>query len=175
MILRPLLTAILGLGLSSCASFAAGQGPGGGQQVYSPDAFAHRVATAHLTLYWNCSRPEANLLRLEGVAQNPWSSQPVGFVALDLVGVSGEGRVLSQTKGEVRDIMLYTNQVSPFDLALRTVGSEVRFDLHYRYQFEDAEMEARLAGPFMPGLRLATANIRFLARDVCSETQHRAR
>lgn len=76
---------------------------------------------------WNCSRPESNVLRLDGVAQNPWSSQ------------------------------------------------EVRFDLYYQYRFQDVEMEVLLAGPPVRGPRLLAQVNRFLARDVCSDTQHRAR
>jgi hypothetical protein len=175
MILRSLLAALLAMGLAACTSLEVGQGPGAQQPPYPPDAFAHRVATSHVVLYWNCGRPEANVLRLDGVAQNPWSPQEVQFLEFELVGVGGEERVVSQTKGEVRDFMLRTNQISPFRLELRTVGSEARFDLYYQYQFQDMEIKALLAGPPVGGLRLLAYTNRFLARDVCAETKHRVR
>jgi hypothetical protein len=175
MILRTLLAAILATALAACTSLQMGESPGARQPSYPPDTFAHRVATSHLVLFWNCSRPETNLLRLDGVVHNPWSSQPVRFVEFELVGVNGEDRIVSETKGEVRDITISTNQISPFSLDLRTMGGEARFDLYYGYQYEDADLDALLAGPPAAGSRLLAWTNRFLARDVCSETQHRAR
>ena len=175
MFLRTLVIAIYAASLSACASPGSPHGGSGQPPGYPPDVFAHRVATSNVVLYWNCVRPEAGALRLEGVAQNPWSMQSVRFLELELVGVDDQGRTVSQARGEARDILIDTNQSSPFQLALRTAGSEVRFDLYYQYRFQEVEMEALLAGPpvALPWL-LAQTN-RFLARDVCSETQHRAR
>ncbi len=175
MLLRFILVATLAASVSACASAGVPQRGDGQASGYPPDVYAHRVATSHVVLYWNCVRPEAGALRVEGVAQNPWSTQPVRFLELELVGVDGQGRTVSLVKGEAGDILIHTNQLSPFHLALRTAGSEVRFDLYYQYQFQDEEMEARLAGAAWGTPRLLAQANRFLARDVCSDTQHRVR
>lgn len=164
------------LGIAACAFLEIPLQTKKGPLLYPPDVFAHRVATSHVVLYWNCTRPEADLLRVDGVAQNPWSSQEVRFLELELVGVDREDRVVSETKGAVPNILLGTNQISPFRLDLRTVGGEARFDLYCRYQYDDTEeMDALLAGPPIVGPRLLASTQNSLARDVCSETQHRAR
>ena len=175
MIRHSMLVVGLALGLAACASPEALQRSEEQRSVYPPDVFGHRVATSHVVLYWNCSRPESNVQRLDGVAQNPWSPQEVRFLELELVGVDARDRAISETKGEIPDFLLRTNQTSPFHLDLRTVGGEVRFDLYYRYRFQDGEMEALLAGPPVRGPRLLAQVNQFLARDVCSDTQHRAR
>ena len=167
--LRDILPGLLALTLGSCALPAAQPAP------YPPDAYAHRVASSHVVLYWNCHRPEPGILRVEGVAQNPWSSQEVRFLEVEVVGVNNQERTVSHAKGAAQDILIHTNQFSPFRMELRPAGSEVRFDLYYEYRFQDVEMEARLAGPLVGAPRLLAQTQRFLARDACSETQHRAR
>ena len=167
--LRGMLPGLLALALGACASPAAQPAP------YPPDAYAHRVASSHVVLYWNCHRPDPGILRVEGVAQNPWSSQEVRFLEIELVGVDSRERTVSHAKGAAQDILIHTNQFSPFRMELRPAGSEVRFDLYYEYRFQDVEMEARLARPLVGAPRLLAQTQRFLARDACSETQHRAR
>ncbi|MBI4572895.1 MAG: hypothetical protein HY713_06370 [candidate division NC10 bacterium] len=161
--------------LQACGAMAGSRSGGGQPSVYPPDVYAHRVASSHVVLYWNCARPEPNLLRFEGVAQNPWSPQEVRFLELELVGVDGRDRVVAEARGAVQDILIHTNQTSPFRMDLRTAGSEARFDLYYQYRFSDVEMEAGLAGPSGRAPRLFAQLQRHLARDVCAETKHRSR
>jgi len=167
---------LLAIGLAACVSFEATQQSGGQPTPYPPNHFGHRVANADLVLFWNCERPDPSVLRLDGVAQNPWSAQPIRYLEFELVGMDGRDRVVSQAKGTARDILIYTSQVSPFQLDLRTVGSEARFDLFYEYKFLEAEdKDALLSGPVVEGWRLLAQTSRYMARDVCSETKHRVR
>lgn len=167
--LRAMVPALLALALGACAS------PAARPPLYSPGTYAHRVASSHVVLYWNCVRPEPGTLRVEGVAQNPWSSQEVRFLEVEVVGVDNQERTVSYAKGAAQDILIRTNQFSPFQMELRPAGSEVRFDLYYEYRFQDVEMEAGIARPVLGARRLLAQTQRFLARDACSETQHRAR
>ncbi|MFI5342328.1 MAG: hypothetical protein ACHQ7N_21155 [Candidatus Methylomirabilales bacterium] len=169
MFTRSLLVVPLVLSLMGCVS---GQAPVTSSPV-SLDTFAHRVGSAHVVLYWNCQTPEPGRLQFDGIAQSPWSE--VRSLEFELVGVDIRDRLVSQTKGEARDPVIRTRQLSPFRLELRTVGSEVRFDLFYQHQFVPQGMDALLAGLPMARPRLHAQADRFLARDVCSETQHRAR
>ena len=174
MVRQSLMAVAFALGLASCAAVEA---PGSVTKPGAPpEAFAHRVATAELVLVWNCLQPEPGLLRVVGEAQNPWEVKPIGFLELQLVGVDAQGRETAQAAGKARDIQILTNQRSPFQLELRTAGTEVRFDLYYHYQFDNEwDSEARLAGPAMVGPRLLAQTRSQLARDVCSPTQHMAR
>ncbi|HYL80389.1 MAG TPA: hypothetical protein VEU07_06220, partial [Candidatus Acidoferrum sp.] len=139
-------------------------------------AFAHRAASNHVVLYWNCARPTPEVLRVEGIAQNPGEAQEVRSLQFELVGVDARERDVSEVEGEARDLGIKTNQISPFLLDLRTKGDETRFDLYYDYQFSEGDlMGVLLAGPPMVLSRHAPQGNRFLVRDVCSETQHRAR
>jgi hypothetical protein len=166
---RSLLVVPLVLGLMGCVS---GQAPATTPPVSLSD-FAHRLGSAHVVLYWNCERPEAGRLQLDGIAQSPWSE--VRSLEFEFVGVDLRDRIISETKGEARDLVIRTNQVSPFRLNLRTVGSEVRFDLFYQHQFVPESMDALLAGPPTRGPRLVAQADRFLVRDVCAEALHRSR
>ena len=166
---------LLALTLAACASEGALQFREVQPAVYPPDVFAHRVASAHVLLYWNCTRPEQNLLRLDGVAHNEWSSQEIKFLEFDLVGMDSHDRIVSEAKAEARDMLLFTNQMTPFQLELRTAGTEVRFDLFYQYRYHEGDHGRWIAGPFPGGPILLAQTQSFMARDVCSDSKHRVR
>lgn len=173
---RVWLAAVWTLPLVACAG-----GDGSSQFLSSamradPTAgFTHRVSSAHVVLSWNCTRPEPSILRMEGIAHNQWSAHEIRFLEFDLVGVDAREREVSATGAALPAILLRTNQVSAFRLDLKPAETETRFDLYYQYRFNE-EGNRMLAGP--PGAapqRLAQQLRRFLVRDACSETQHRAR
>jgi len=154
--------------------------PQGGVAGGTPETFAHRVATSEMVLLWNCLQPEPGLLRVVGVAQNPWQAQPIQYLEFDLVGVDAQERQTSQVAEAARDLQIRTNQTAPFQLTLKTAGTEVRFDLYYNYRFHEefdqsATTGVLVAGPPMATPRLLAQTQTFLARDVCSPTQHLAR
>jgi hypothetical protein len=160
--------------LTACAGTDMPQGSGTGG---TPETFAHRVATSEVVLVWNCLQPEPGLLRVVGEAQNPWQAQPIQYLEFELVGVDAQERTTAQATGAARDLQIRTNQRSPFELTLKTAGTEVRFDLYYNYRWHDeietsATMGVLVAGPPMASPRLLAQTQTFLARDVCSPTQH---
>ena len=167
-----LLVTSLAMGLAACTSLQPLRTAEGQPPAYPPSVFSHRVGTTQVVLYWNCLRPDPGVLSVEGVAHNPYFSE-IRFLEFELVGVNSEDRAVSEARGEVPDFLLRTNQISPFRLDLRTVGSEVRFDLYYSHRSQQ-NLRSFLAGPPVGGPRLfVQATNRFLARDVCSERQHR--
>ena len=167
------LMAILIIGLTACA---AADMPQDGVTGATLETFEHRVATSEMVLVWTCLQPEAGMLRVIGEAQNPWQAQPIAFLELQLVGVDAQDRQTGQAAGRARDIQIFTNQRSPFQLDLRTAGTEVRFDLYYRYQWHNEyDSSARLAGPVWVGPRFLAQTQTQQVRDVCSPTQHLAR
>ncbi len=172
---RSVLGAVAALGLAGCAA-VEGTGPyGTASPTQSAAAYAHRMSTSDVVLFWNCARPEPGVLRLEGIAQNPWQAQPILSLRFELVGVDAKGHGVSEARAEARDSQITTNQSTPYRLDLRTSGREVRFDLFFQYYFTQPAIDARLAGPPMAPPRLLAETLRTLIRDVCSETQHLAR
>lgn len=150
-----LLIAVLGLGLAACTSLASSQQ----SSVYPPATFSHRIGTSHVLLYWNCVRPEPDLLRVDGVVQNAYATE-IRYPEVKLVAWNAEGRVVSAAQATTDVFVLRTNQISPFRVNLRTTGKELRFDLFY--------------GPEGGSSRgVAPAGIPLMVRDVCSETQNR--
>jgi hypothetical protein len=142
------------------------------------DTFAHRAANSELVLRWNCLQPTAGTLRVEGVAHNPWQAQPIGHLELQVVGVDAAGRQTGEAAGKARDLQILTSQRSPFQLDLKTTGTEVRVDLYYQYLFnQEWESGALLvAGPPMAApRRYAQSTNTNMVRDACSPTQHLAR
>lgn len=144
-----------------------------GIEPYPPPGLPHRVASSHVELYWKCDRVEPNMMRLDGMARNPWSSQEVRFLEFDLVGVDQDGRKVSDVHATAPNYLLGTNQTTRFQLTLRRTGREARYDLHYQYLFQDFEIDARVAGPPMRP-QVAQSAFLFMIRDACSDTQHRA-
>jgi hypothetical protein len=118
------------------------------------------------------------VLRVEGVAHNPWQSQPIGYLELQVVGVDAQGRETAEAAGQARDIQILTNGRSPFQLDLRTTGSEVRVDLFYKYRFNQEwdSCTRLLAGPPVASPRLyAQTTNTYMVRDACCPAQHLAR
>ncbi len=149
---RAWLFACIAFLVAACAR--PGVGPGQAAS-YSPAAYARRVSTNEVTIYWNCSLGRDEV-RMEGIVQSSKGGQ-VKFFELELAGADARNRYVSARKAALADIILYTNQISPFSLQLQPAGGEGRYDLFYEY---------RLSAAF--GTDPAP---RFLARDVCSPTR----
>ena len=169
------LLCLAGLGLSACAGDGMLRMPTATPTPYPPPGYVHRVGPYPVELYYNCSTPSPGALRLDGLAFNPWSSQPVRALEFELVGVDARGWSVSEATAEARDYQLFTNQSTPFQLDLKTVGSEARFDLYFSYQFQEGDhgdfiSKVAWRGPVL----LALQPNRSLVRDACSETAHRA-
>ncbi|MFI5338693.1 MAG: hypothetical protein ACHQ7N_02505 [Candidatus Methylomirabilales bacterium] len=188
--IRAGLLAFLGISLSACAANGGLGRPSADPTPYPPPGLAHQVSSSAVELFWNCAHPQSDTLRLEGIAFNPWYATEIRFLEFDLVGIDAHGATVSETSGAAQQLQFGTMRSTPFELTLRTTGSEVRFDLFYQYQFHepgDGGGDGNRMGERRPAgvppvrlvsssaLLLAQANIRFLARDVCSDTQHRAR
>ncbi len=100
------------------------------------DSFAHRVSDSTVALYWNCSRPEPGLVRMEGVANNPYYPQPIMDLGFTLYGVSAQGGDISTAHANAQAYEIFTNDPTSFTINLHTVGGEVRYDLVYHYLFQ---------------------------------------
>jgi hypothetical protein len=150
--------ACMSLLLSACAGYGPGGPAEAGSTVYPPALYAHRVSTNDVEVYWNCTRPDPAVVQLEGVVRSVKGGR-VKFMELELSGANKQGRYVSSGKTALRDIVLYTNQISPYTLQIRPAGTEERFDLYYWYY-----VDARIGD---------SPRQQFLARDACSPTQHR--
>ena len=171
---RVVLAAASALSLFACASGGESTQFLSSALTVDPTAgFTNRVSSNQVVLYWNCTRPEPGILRVEGIAHNPWSPQAIRFLEFDLVGVVDWDRQVSATGAALPAILLWTNEVSAFRLDLKTAGTETRFDLYYQYRFNEGNGRIFAGPPGAAPQRLAQQLRRFLVRDVCSETQHR--
>ncbi|MFB3817679.1 MAG: hypothetical protein ACE147_08455, partial [Candidatus Methylomirabilales bacterium] len=154
------------LGLAGCAGSLASPG------VAPPDptaGYARRVQSAHVALFWTCRVPGPGRLQLDGVALNAWQMQPVRFLEIELAGVDDRERVRSSGHGAAEVLLLGTNQTTPFRLEVATTGAEVRFDMYYRYRFQDSGRDFIADAGDRPPILLAQEQ-RFLVRDACRET-----
>jgi hypothetical protein len=156
------LLVVFGLGVTACAGGGASRAPASQPPLYPPAVFAHRVGTSEITVYWNCARPEPDVLRVEGVVQNTGGGS-IQYAEVEIVSVDARDRAIASVGAPVRDAILQTNQISPFQLTLRMVGAEARIDLYYVYRAQTR---------FGFGVGQAYRE-QFRARDVCSESQHR--
>jgi hypothetical protein len=173
--IRSAILPALAILLSACATGDLGTASTRGGVPYPPPGYAHTSGSSPLVLYWNCTRGDSGVIRLEGHAFNPWSSQPIRYLEFDLVGVDERERSVSEATMEARDLQLFTNQSTPIALEVRPVGGEQRFDLYYRYRFQDGGRDNFLAGAGSTFPILATRLNQFRIRDACSDAQHRAR
>ena len=159
---RFLMLWMVAVGAAACAVDGAPRVPASQPPLYPPAVFAHRVSTSEITVYWNCARPEPDVLRVEGVVQNTGGGS-IQYAEVEIVSVDARDRTIASVGAPVRDAILQTNQISPFQLTLRMVGAETRIDLYYVYRAQTR---------FGFGVGQAYRE-QFRARDVCSESQHR--
>jgi hypothetical protein len=156
---RSLLLGLVCLGAAACASDGSPPPSAARPALHPPSVFANRVRTADVSVFWNCTQPAPAVLQVDGVVQNIGGGT-VRFARVEIVSVDARGRTIASVRADVQDQMLQTNQISPFQLSLRTVGAEARFDLFYEYRLRNRS--ARGGFDVSPE--------RFRARDVCSET-----
>jgi len=166
------LVFLVSIALTACAggSFTASAPPA---TPYPPPGYDHTVKSSHVALYWNCARPDPAVVEVSGVAFNPWSSQPVRDLEIEIVGVDARDRTLSAARADAPDVQLFTNQSTRFQVSLRTTGGESRLDLYYRYKFQDGGRDRMLAGLTWDSPILLAQQIQFRVRDACSDSQHR--
>ncbi len=169
---RASLMLLFVFGLSACASGGSASLAVPPRVPYPPPGYTHTVSTCAVALYWNCTQPEAGLLRLEGVAFNPWGDQPVQYLGFELAGVDSRDGTVSEAIAEARDSQIFDHQSTTFGLELRPTGREVRYDLYYQYQYQRNEM---VSGPMVAGAFPRFHGVRNLVRDACSPTQNLAR
>jgi hypothetical protein len=185
------LLVCLGLSLGACAPTQPWSGPEGTFSPYPPRGFTHTASTSAMELFWTCTRPVPDTLVLQGLAFNPWSASAVRWLELALVGENVRGATVSETSGEPQDYLLGSMRSTPFQLELKLAGSEVRFNLFYRYQFVEPGEGGGGGEPpsksWRPGgglpvqrvasgpILLAQANNYWMVWDACSEYLHRMR
>jgi hypothetical protein len=152
--------ALLPMGLAACAGAGSGGLSASEAVPYPPAVYQHRVSTNDVEIYWNCAQPEAGTAHMEGVVRNS-KGGVVGFMELELAAADAQGKYVASVKRALEPIMLRANQLAPFSLQVGAGGGAERFDLYYGYDRDATLGEAQQA--------------HFLARDVCSATQHLVR
>ena len=167
---------LVGIVMSGCVAGGPPTAAMLGNVPWPPPEYKHTISTGAIRQYWSCTRPEPNVVRLNGVAANVWSSQPVRYLVWELVGVNADGRTLTSAQVKSAAVELTTNTYTTFEIDLRTAGGEARFDLHYEYQFQDRGHNTMFAALDWDGpVLMAQATQRFYVLDACSDSQHLAR
>jgi hypothetical protein len=103
---------------------------------------------------------------VNGIARSPWEAQGIRFLELELVGVGPRGHAVDSVRAKAGDVVIHTNDSSPFHLVMNLTGAEARTDLYYDYRFHENEDE--LGGIVGDDLQ------RSLVRNACEPAQHRA-
>ncbi len=109
-------------------------------------SYAHRVSDDVVAIYWNCSRPSPGMVRVEGVANNPFYGQPIQDMELRVYGVNAQGGNVSRARGSTQDYLIEMNSPSPFTINLKTAGGEVRYDLVYSYMAGEGGLRGPTGG-----------------------------
>ena len=150
-----IVLALAVLGASACATPDT-------RTAFPASAFAHRVSAGDVRVFWNCSQPEPNLLQVEGVIQNIGGGQ-VRFAEVEVVAVNAAGRTMGSARSAARDIVLQSNQRSPFQVQIRTAEEPARFDMFYWHFVREA----------FRGLGSAPRRVQNRVRDICVPMDHR--
>lgn len=126
-ILRRMGLFTLALGLAACAPVSVGP------QV----TYAHSTSDGKVALEWNCLYQPPGLV-ISGLANNPWLGQPIKDLHFWVYGIDAQGRNVSNATGSASRYVINSGQLTPFELPVRTTGTEVRFDLTYAYRVSES-------------------------------------
>ena len=116
---------VLSIMLAGCAAGTQGSEP--------IVAYANQIGDTGITVSWNCSRAQPNLLVVKGVATDI-SAAPIQDVAIQVVGIGPDGGQISSGQGRTEEIVLTPSYASPFQVAVNTTGTEKQFQLFYSYR-----------------------------------------
>jgi hypothetical protein len=117
--------------LAACTpAHYADLGPG---PVAPPASFAHRAADANVELFWNCSQPQPQVMRLIGAARNAGQGE-VRSILLTARSVKLGDAPLLVTAEALPEIILYASGPSPFQVDLQLEKTPTRIDLSAVYQ-----------------------------------------
>jgi hypothetical protein len=154
--LTPLLLLAL---LAGCAGMK-----GASSMDVNFSSYAHQVTDGKVALYWNCSRPSPGVVRVQGVANNPYLGTPLEDLEFRLYGVSAQGYTMARARGSAKEYWINMNAPSPFSIDIKTQGIAVRFDLQYSYMLADTGGGGRFGGG-----GAGSAEQQNMARNICAD------
>ena len=129
-------------------------------ETYTPSAFAHRLVSQDVEIYWSCSRPQPTLLRVDGIAKNIGKGE-VRLLQMELHDVDRQTGVILQSGTAVPDISLHPDNFSPVQVELQPPTANGQVDMLYTYRITSIGI-----------LKTTNMNKEHTARDVCSAEQH---
>ncbi len=129
--------------------------------VPPPASFVHHAASENIELFWNCSKPGPEVIRITGAARNsgPREVRSVELTVRSLL--TGEVPLL-KTAEALPEIMLYAHDPSPFqvNLPLEKAPSQIQLSALYRLTPDVSAPDS--AGPQRV----------LLIEDACAPTQN---
>ena len=127
-LLRYLALAGLAIVLAACAS----------TPTQPLDSYAHQSTRGDIDLYWSCAWSEPRVLQVKGVAVSQFYTSPVQDLEFRLTGLNAQGVTVSRVSRAANEYEIPMMAQSPFQLTLRTTGTEAGFDLAYNYFIQES-------------------------------------
>ena len=128
--------------------------------TYQAAAFAHRMVSPDMELYWSCARPQPRLVRVDGIAKNIGRGE-VHLLELELHDVDRQTGSILQSGAAVSDIILHPDIFSAVQVEVQPATADGQIDLLYTYRITSVGI-------------IKTSNIdkEFQAHDICAATHH---
>jgi hypothetical protein len=102
------------------------------QEQWKPEVnYAYNVDNGMMYLRWNCVSQPPELV-VQGFVNNI-TMQAMKNTQVKIYAIDSQGATVSSAQTTSIPWMLETNIRTPFDIRLKTTGTEVRYDLSYSY------------------------------------------
>ena len=119
----------LTLGLAACA----------GQQTWTPQVnYDYTADDGRMYLRWNCLYEPPGLV-IQGFVNNELMT-PMKNTQISVYGVNAQGTQVSSVVDNSIPFMIETNDRTPFEIKVKTAGTEVTFNMWYSYEVGGAFM-----------------------------------
>ncbi len=138
------LVAVMRAVLSACA--ADQYTPLSSPPVPPPASFAHRAASPDIELFWNCSQPQPQAMKITGAARNI-GQREVRSVSLTIRSLRTGDVPILLTAEALPEIILYAAGPSPFQIDLGLENAPSRIDISAAYQVAPDLSAPSSAGP----------------------------
>ncbi len=102
------------------------------QEQWKPEVnYAYNVDNGMMYLRWNCFSQPPGLV-VQGFVNNILMT-PMKNTQVSISGINAQGATVSSAQYTSFPYMLETMIRTPFEMRLKTTGTEVRYDLSYSY------------------------------------------
>ncbi len=140
------LMTVIGAVFSACTSDTGTYKPLFPPPAPSPTSFTHRAASPDVELLWNCAQTQPEIMTITGAARSI-GRRDVQSIMLRARSLRAAEMPILLTEEALPEIILYSRDLSPFQIDLKLEKTPSQINLFAEYQVTPDPNQPGVAGP----------------------------